>query len=446
MSAELDKNFSCAPAFGFIEIMSILSRLKYAIRRPTILGGKRFHPKSPLATKRYQSYGNRYLRSLKLPVRLGGSGGTQLCGSGSCLINTQYGSAGTIKLLTYQFSGQSPVVVTTLTDSISFNVGVSDVYPQYVFYTFYGGNKYWIRPSAYYSGGVLFEFSFAGSPFYPSGWEDDLDYATQFPKDATAGDSFTYSSGSFIDLHALSPVQFDNLIYLRNGIGSVTSFAFFSVDSSFKTDPLGASRAYPNFAFLSYELVGTAQQAVFIQVFDHDGNVLRTDRGEIGNVIDYPAVDIVEGDAGDGFAVQSAKYPQVWYSVPTNYSSCECGDFQKYTSVANIPVRDYRDWRGSGAGPFNPCKHIMAVKRVLAIPQNYTDYISYSNFPYVPELLEMNYRVDSLGRPVKIKPRNFTRIQNYLRPRRATDEKSLNPDGTTELINKRRSPRSGYHT
>lgn len=45
---------------------------------------------------------------------------------------------------------------------------------------------------------------------------------------------------------------------------------------------------------------------------------------------------------------------------------CTCPDFTQRENS--------RNWTGSNAGPFNPCKHIMTAKRLLEIPQNYTGY------------------------------------------------------------------------
>lgn len=82
-----------------------------------------------------------------------------------------------------------------------------------------------------------------------------------------------------------------------------------------------------------------------------------------------PTVTVVPGVA---FEVQSSKYPEVWYEVPLNYSSCTCGDF---TQQVTAPARAARSWVGSSAGGFNPCKHIMAVMAKLGVSQSYTDYI-----------------------------------------------------------------------
>lgn len=87
--------------------------------------------------------------------------------------------------------------------------------------------------------------------------------------------------------------------------------------------------------------------------------------GFSGSQADVPEPEITIGN-GDSFLVTSGTDPWISYEVPLDYSSCTCPDFTQ--------EKDDKSWVGSAAGPFNPCKHIMAVKRRLQIPQFYTDY------------------------------------------------------------------------
>jgi hypothetical protein len=439
-------------------MIGIRSRLKYLIRRPTILGGKRFHPKSPLATKRYESYGNRFRRSHKLSVRLGGGGGSQLCGSGSCSPDIEYGSGSAVKLLEYQFPNGSPVQVATTEDWIKFTIlevispgagsreGV--VYIAEIFRNlrtkfnppgctgtvilndysgFYGDGDTW-----YLMGPVRWQVSIvAGDSCNSIGYRLQLFHHTEnweviaedFPSCTNARNKLVYTDVErewFLDFG-------DNPEWIDYAFEDTLSTyrASYSPCSGQGVDPPDSTKLQ-------------------ITITDPTG-IIHVGEGEPNNLTP-PSISIDQGEGGDGFEVQSAKYPQVFYSVPVNYSSCNCGDFMKFTGANNIPLRDYRDWRGSGAGPFDPCKHIMAVKRVLGMPQSYTDYISYSNFPFVPKLIEMNYRVDSLGRAIKIKPKKFTRIQSI----KEFMNRPLGHDPYLEELRSRKpySPprRSGYHT
>lgn len=62
--------------------------------------------------------------------------------------------------------------------------------------------------------------------------------------------------------------------------------------------------------------------------------------------------------------------------------SCTCPDFTQQEREGqhwldpSLQQGDgvTRNWAGSSAGPFNPCKHIMAAKRLLEIPQSYGGY------------------------------------------------------------------------
>lgn len=431
------------------------SQIKYRLRRPTILGGKRFHPKSPLATKRYQSYGNRFLRSRKLAVRLGGSGGVQLCGpiAGACTELTNYGSPGTIKQLTFQFSGKDPVTVLTLTDSIYYDIGVGDIYEQSAISCYLGGTiRYWVRRFTQYSGGHKFNFTGVpvSNPVPPPSARYSVDYDTQLPC-TSDGFAIDFSPSGFVDFLDVTPVTFASTFYYRVGLGSSTSFGFAAeiqntASNPTQIDPEGLINSFTSESEFIFEYYGASiGQAVYINVFDAGGNLLRSARGQLNVLTDYPTVNIVEGDTGDGFSVQSAKYPQVWYSVPINYSSCNCGDFLQYTPAPNIPLRDYRDWRGSNAGSFNPCKHIMAVKRVMAIAQNFNDYISYSNFPYIPELAEMNYEVNSLGRVKKIKEKRWGSLSRFKAFLNAPLFYDAAEEGRRMSKPYQHFPRSGHH-
>ena len=62
--------------------------------------------------------------------------------------------------------------------------------------------------------------------------------------------------------------------------------------------------------------------------------------------------------------------------------TCTCPDFTQQEKEGQHWLdeslqesnRVTRSWAGSEAGPFNPCKHIMAVKRLLGIEQSYGGY------------------------------------------------------------------------
>lgn len=66
--------------------------------------------------------------------------------------------------------------------------------------------------------------------------------------------------------------------------------------------------------------------------------------------------------------------------------TCNCPDFTQntegspaFTDIFSVSrwssiLRGRRSWAGSNAGPFNPCKHIMAVKRYRREQQSYTGY------------------------------------------------------------------------
>lgn len=113
-----------------------------------------------------------------------------------------------------------------------------------------------------------------------------------------------------------------------------------------------------------------------IELYDQNG-VFHSAIGDrvLPNYANYPNVSIDTGTVAGGYKVLSQKYPYVWYSVPTNYSSCECGDFNQKVTRPPSPIRAVRDWTGTNAGAFNPCKHIMKVKQMLGIQQNYNDYV-----------------------------------------------------------------------
>lgn len=322
-----------------------------------------------MAAKRYNSYGNRYLRSCGLSVRLGGDGGGVLCSGDSCVADTQYGSGSAIKLLEYQFPGKPPVQVATTQDWIRFSISQEVVYGTVV------GATYGVRISASWQvllaqGSECNQYSHFDSDSYSLYGPIDISDPYLFKQDEySCGTALTYA-------YSLT----------HRGIRGFTFGCRFG--GAFSSTPITQVILWDYINTIGYTIEGTLAQSVEwircqdglppdplglkITVSDPTG-VIHVGRGVPG-FLTLPSVSIVEGSPTAGFVVQSAKYPQVFYSVPANYSSCECGDFNQQVIKPDYAARS---WVGTNAGGFNPCKHIMAVKRVLGIPQSFTDYVPY---------------------------------------------------------------------
>lgn len=346
---------------------------------------------SPIGTRRYLSFGNRYLRSVGLVVRLDGEGGgtTTIC-SGNCSQGIEYGSAGTTKLLEYIYSGGSLTQVATTGDWIKFVLSVESesqvgtravVYQVSMFRTkylnncsFYANNYrgfFGDEDIFYLHGPVRAEAVLIGNG--QCGYE----YATLFYHHSpnawlVAEDIFDCSDGGLLNYDP------DNEYELWQQYQVYEPGHTYNID----TAPVDTLSSYtPSITPCSGtdpDPIDTAR----IDIYDPSG-LIHTGYAPTGTTAP-PSITITETSEGGGaFAVQSSEYPQVWYQVPTDYSACTCPDF---TQQVSQPSHEARSWVGSNAGGFNPCKHIMAVKRVLQVPQFYTDYV-----PYIQNTLDGEY-------------------------------------------------------
>lgn len=350
-----------------------------------------------MAAKRYNSYGNRYLRSLGLSVRLGGDGGSTLCGAGSCLANAEYGTPGLIKNLTYQFSDGSPVSIFTTESWIGFfteEILVSNAGTRQVPYavSLYRDIRNRTNPPNCSTITDLFDYS----GFYGDADVWYLMGPVRWQISASAGDSCN-SFGYRVELfhHTSNWLDVFQDIFDCSDTGLLE---YTDVEQEWFLDfgdfPVWTDFAYVD-TFSTYSPVYLPCVGVDppdsikqkITVFDSSG-VLHT---ATSDSLVPAEVTISQGSLSDGLMVQSSKYPDVWYSVPANYSSCNCGDF---TQRVTIPARAARSWVGTNAGGFNPCKHIMAVKRVLKIPQSFTDYVPYAK-QYREDVPKPRYEQDN---------------------------------------------------
>lgn len=320
-------------------------------------------------------------------MRLDGSaGGGTLC-DGNCLEDTQYGTGEGTKLLTYQFPGGSQVQVATTEAWIKFTTAVEEVSQAGTRAVIYAVSNYRNIRESYgagcasltsldnyrgYFGDEDYFFVYgpcrseieivSGDSCNSTGYAWRLYHHTTNPWDedaypdcSDANSVLTQDADNEYELwtqyEAFEPGHTYNIDYSNQDLLSTYSTTFTPCDGQPDPPPISTRT---------------------ITVSDPTG-IIHTGSAPSG-VTSLPTTSIVESGATGAYLVQSAEYPEVWYTVPLNYSSCECGDFNQQVSK---PARNARSWVGSTAGPFNPCKHIMAVKRLLRISQSFDDYVPY---------------------------------------------------------------------
>lgn len=365
-------------------IMAWSSRVK-----PVARGAPTYIVRSAATTQRYESYGNRYLRSLGLSVRLSSGGGGGVICSGSCQEGVEYGTPGEIKTLTYQFAGSDPVTIFTGEAWIKFTTATSEksqAGTRDVMYLVSMSRN--IRRN--FGGGCS---SLISLDNYRGYFGDEDDFYVYGPLrsevNVIGGDSCNTFGFEWRLYHHTTNPWVDEAIF---DCGDATNFLIEDPDTEYELwtqyDVFEPNAGY-NIDYSNQDLLST-YSPTFIPCSGVDppptltrGITISDPTGVIHvgsalpGVTSLPSISIEESGEGSTYLVESATFPSTWYTVPLTFSSCDCADFTQKVSTPPVPaIRPsyFRDWSGSAAGPFNPCKHIMAVGRVLRIPQNYSDY------------------------------------------------------------------------
>jgi hypothetical protein len=383
------------------------------------------HPRGPLADLRYHSFARRYIRSMFCVARMVGDGSAGGCNGssvlgGTCVPgNAYFCGIGGVILISYQFPGRGLVQIlrqAPVSDVYWVNFRVTELDLFKVTLTI-SVNRYDVQWTEYkrkvnnipfcgdvcgirvpitttYNRSVIADVN--GRTL--SGRFDYLDNNGLINSDCYQGcptgtilsDGTVVTSPSAID--GFDKYWFDKLrVYVKSysalGANCGTNLTLgyqdnliFSKNYNFDGGILenDCSISFSNIVKCNNTVLGK----VYLIEFSDYAGVFHSDIGGLvlPNYANYPTVSIDTGTVEGGFKVQSARHPQTWYSVPFNYSSCECGDFNQQVTQPPSPLQATREWVGTDAGPFNPCKHIMKIMTLRGEIQHYTDYTGDSDF------------------------------------------------------------------
>lgn len=345
-----------------------------------------------LGDLRYQSYDRRYRKSFDVTVNPAGVAICGAFGTTACQPNTNYSpqlpSSGNVVTLIYQIPG--------FVDSVT----VNSVNPPL---------SYDIRLVGFSGTAHLYATSSSGRLYLGQGDNHpDLPQTAQLLTFLQQGERFPGNKNRLHKISANRPysdaiaglpgVWWLNAVNAQNFLGFYTQtepplaqwLSNGSLDPNVLTQPpvpaqieirRPASPPYTLFRNLFIERVDTASVYV-VDVFDSTGLIHVSEFWDFNedDLSTYPRVAIYEGNHFQCFTPGTLRRPggvpyyEVQVDPQQSYpDACTCPDFTQINSPyvdAGLEPSD-RDWTGSAAGPFNPCKHIMAVKRSLGIDFGY---------------------------------------------------------------------------
>lgn len=342
-----------------------------------------------MATRRYESYGNRYFRSRTVRIGLGGQ--TALCSYRggalpACNSVELYGDPGASQLMRVIFEDGTPEYL--VSGGLYYELFSDIAYRTCVLKVIEGANTFFLQ-----------RVNTNGYETYQIGSPTVIDMVGGAPEVLGGRLGFVDGQAAGYSIPSISSVQYPNTlagppsfpipyepkfpfgtVYFstRNWSGEPPGTPFYHTPpittAPYIATPGDQTVDITREGILDFAEFGTVSGRSWrLNVYKADGTKIGT---YVGNYVPstffdgpQPQVEILQGDGS--YTAQSQRYPEWRYNVsPT---SCECGDFQQETIYPKTRI-----WVGSQAGPFSPCKHMMALNRLLGTSQNYTDYYPYS--------------------------------------------------------------------